>query len=477
MGDKLCVSEEDKSVIESVIGSEACKILISSGSNKIFSEMVSPSRDSSLQQALCQVIDGSNWNYSIFWTISKLKFGGSVLSWGGGHCKDLTSGLREGNSIDDGKNNEIKCWVLQKLRLCFDLSEEGYDAAELDSVSDMDMFFLTSKYFTFRCDSSAYGVEESYNSGKSIWASGMIHCLTNFQSRSFLARLAGLQTATFIPVKSGVVELGSVNLISEESNLLEKVRSIFGGSNKTLPKIFGHELSLGGSKSQSMNSFSPKVENDLEFTVSQNCGNSSNGDTKLFPQLDGVGPTVFNNTQPLISGLDPAMDDSLPHPGEQKPRKRGRKPANGREEPLNHVEAERQRREKLNQRFYALRAVVPNISKMDKASLLGDAITFITDLETKIRVLEAEKEMGSQKLPEIDFQGGSENSAVLRMSCPLEAHPVSSVVKTFKENQISNFDANMSTTDDGKVVHTFSVRTQMGAAEQLKEKLVAALSQ
>lgn len=69
---------------------------------------------------------------------------------------------------------------------------------------------------------------------------------------------------------------------------------------------------------------------------------------------------------------------------ERKPRKRGRKPANGREEPLNHVEAERQRREKLNQRFYALRAVVPNVSKMDKASLLGDAIAYINELRGKV---------------------------------------------------------------------------------------------
>ncbi|KAI4314476.1 hypothetical protein L6164_027381 [Bauhinia variegata] len=77
---------------------------------------------------------------------------------------------------------------------------------------------------------------------------------------------------------------------------------------------------------------------------------------------------------------------------EKRPRKRGRKPANGREEPLNHVEAERQRREKLNQRFYALRAVVPNVSKMDKASLLGDAISYINELKSKLQNLESSKE-------------------------------------------------------------------------------------
>ncbi|KAJ8448468.1 hypothetical protein Cgig2_022096 [Carnegiea gigantea] len=77
---------------------------------------------------------------------------------------------------------------------------------------------------------------------------------------------------------------------------------------------------------------------------------------------------------------------------EKRPRKRGRKPANGREEPLNHVEAERQRREKLNQRFYALRAVVPNVSKMDKASLLGDAISYINELKSKLQNFDSEKE-------------------------------------------------------------------------------------
>ena len=80
------------------------------------------------------------------------------------------------------------------------------------------------------------------------------------------------------------------------------------------------------------------------------------------------------------------------NPEKPRPRKRGRKPANGREEPLNHVEAERQRREKLNQRFYALRAVVPNVSKMDKASLLGDAIAYINELKSKVHSSESDKE-------------------------------------------------------------------------------------
>lgn len=77
--------------------------------------------------------------------------------------------------------------------------------------------------------------------------------------------------------------------------------------------------------------------------------------------------------------------------GDQKPKKRGRKPANGREEPLNHVEAERQRRERLNQHFYALRAVVPNVTKMDKASLLADATTYIQDLKAKMHDIEVER--------------------------------------------------------------------------------------
>ncbi|GMP43942.1 hypothetical protein CsSME_00013107 [Camellia sinensis var. sinensis] len=83
------------------------------------------------------------------------------------------------------------------------------------------------------------------------------------------------------------------------------------------------------------------------------------------------------------------------------PKKRGRKPGVGRETPLNHVEAERQRREKLNHRFYALRAVVPNVSRMDKASLLSDAVSYINELKAKVEELEAQQVQVERELKKV----------------------------------------------------------------------------
>ncbi|XP_064999326.1 transcription factor bHLH18-like [Musa acuminata AAA Group] len=53
-----------------------------------------------------------------------------------------------------------------------------------------------------------------------------------------------------------------------------------------------------------------------------------------------------------------------------------------------HIMAERKRREKLNQRFIALSAIVPGLKKTDKASVLGDAIKYLKQLEEKVKVLE-----------------------------------------------------------------------------------------
>ncbi|XP_059625853.1 transcription factor BHLH42-like isoform X2 [Cornus florida] len=55
----------------------------------------------------------------------------------------------------------------------------------------------------------------------------------------------------------------------------------------------------------------------------------------------------------------------------------------------NHVLAERRRRQKLNERFILLRSLVPFVTKMDEASILGDTIVYVQQLRRKIHSLEA----------------------------------------------------------------------------------------
>jgi hypothetical protein len=59
--------------------------------------------------------------------------------------------------------------------------------------------------------------------------------------------------------------------------------------------------------------------------------------------------------------------------------------------------SERKRRKKLNEGLFQLRAVVPKISKMDKASIIGDAIAYVRELQKELEEIESEIDDLEQK--------------------------------------------------------------------------------
>ncbi|KAL5200845.1 hypothetical protein ABZP36_035199 [Zizania latifolia] len=110
--------------------------------------------------------------------------------------------------------------------------------------------------------------------------------------------------------------------------------------------------------------------------------------------VEGLWPVVGSSLSPdsELSELPRCFEA----PAQRPAKRRGRKPGPRPDGPtVSHVEAERQRREKLNRRFCDLRAAVPTVSRMDKASLLADATAYIAELRARVARLEADARQAS----------------------------------------------------------------------------------
>ncbi|KAK2391352.1 basic helix-loop-helix (bHLH) DNA-binding superfamily protein [Trifolium repens] len=143
----------------------------------------------------------------------------------------------------------------------------------------------------------------------------------------------------------------------------DKKRKISGGDEIDDLSFDGSGLNYDSDDLTESNNFGK-----MEEINGKNCGNGSNG----------------NST--VTGGVD------------QKGKKKGI--------PAKNLMAERRRRKKLNDRLYMLRSVVPKISKMDRASILGDAIEYLKELLQRINDLHNELEStpaGSSLTPASSF--------------------------------------------------------------------------
>ncbi|XP_073309269.1 transcription factor bHLH25-like [Primulina huaijiensis] len=103
-----------------------------------------------------------------------------------------------------------------------------------------------------------------------------------------------------------------------------------------------------------------------------------------------------------------------------------------------NVLAERKRREKLTQRFIDLSALVPDLKKMDKASILGDAIKYTKQLQERVKILEHQTK--NKSIESVVFVKKhlhcSENSSSDHKSAPIIAEPLPEIEARFSDNDV-----------------------------------------
>ncbi|KAI9093945.1 hypothetical protein K1719_026943 [Acacia pycnantha] len=360
------------------------------------SSLLSLPRESqpSLQQKL-QILLNSQpdwWVYAIFWQISNDDVHGNLLlSWGEGHfngTKDTSPRLSSSTTTVTPHYTDRTSFMNSTHSL---INDNSHNSSNICSdLHDTEWFYVMSLTRTFSVSSSASLPCKALTSGSLLWLNSDHDLQLCNCERVKEAYLHGIETLTFIPTNHGVIEMGSTDLIPENWAMAQQVKALFGSdliakqtaSNNMIQFFDDQNISfadigiIAGVQEEDDNSHEPDGNNSARNNYSKKKAGQRNKANSGFK-------FGFVDSEHSDSDCNPSIE-------KRTPKKRGRKPGLGRETPMNHVEAERQRREKLNHRFYALRAVVPNVSRMDKASLLSDAVDYINELRSKIEDLESQ---------------------------------------------------------------------------------------
>lgn len=292
-----------------------------------------------LQQRLQYIVESQpadSWTYVIFWQTDN---GRLLLSWGDGHFRATTKPI-----------------IFPSRDQIHNMDVDG-------DFTDVEWFYLMSLARTFPAEDGSVPAK-ALSSGAHIWLSGGHQLQLSECKRAKDAQAHGIETLVCIPTSSGVLEMGSSTVIKENLSLLQQVKSLFGS-----------ELIGFISKHPNPGSSNAEWSSYLNMELS---------DSEFLPQFESAN-AINNNNNNISVAVDKKRKTA---------KKRGRKPAQGSRQdiinPNNHVEAERQRRERLNSRFYELRSVVPHVTRMDKASVLADALSYINEMKAKVDELESQ---------------------------------------------------------------------------------------
>uniref|UniRef100_A0ACD5UDM9 Uncharacterized protein n=1 Tax=Avena sativa TaxID=4498 RepID=A0ACD5UDM9_AVESA len=408
-----------------------------------------PSPGKQFSKQLVAAVRSINWTYAIFWSFSTSRPG--FLTWKDGFYNGEIKTRKITNSADLTADQLVLQRSEQLRELYQSLLSGECDhrarrpAASLspEDLGDAEWYYTVCMTYAFRPGQGLPG--KSFASNEHVWLCNAQFADTKVFQRALLAKTASIQTVACIPFMGGVLELGTVDQVLEDTNMVNQIGTSFWEIRfPTCPE--SEEPSSNPSEDETREA--DIVFEDLDQTaaaeglISGEIECLSDGNLERitkeidelyslceeldvraledawimdgsFEQMDAVRNT--DDVVTLIGSIESSRsscfmewkrtsdlrgDVSASAAWEsQKLLKKamagGAWTNDGRRvEESNvkgHVMSERRRREKLNEMFLILKSLVPSIHKVDKASILAETIAYLKELEQRVEDLESSR--------------------------------------------------------------------------------------
>nr|TKW19277.1 hypothetical protein SEVIR_4G010100v2 [Setaria viridis] len=282
-------------------------------------------------------------------------------------------------------------------------------------------------------DSSSAGMHaEAMMSNQPIWQTSCVPAELPASCSTDLGSAAGPRTRLLVPIAGGLVELFAARYMVEDEQMAELVREQCGVPARATegegdeggaavhmwPEAPGFAWDgadpqrMYGAVPPSLSQFDaagdpflaappPGVVDDAAAGW-QYATAAGSEPSVVAAQQEQHGVARAGGTDSGSEGSDLQGDPEDDGDGDAQGRGGGGGGKGGsKRQQCKNLEAERKRRKKLNDALYKLRSLVPNITKMDRASILGDAIDYIVGLQNQVKALQDELEDPADGAPDV----------------------------------------------------------------------------
>ncbi|KAJ0763276.1 putative transcription factor bHLH family [Helianthus annuus] len=252
-------------------------------------------------------------------------------------------------------------------------------------------------------------------------------------------------TQIVVPVEGGLIELYRSKHIPEDRRMIENLISRLGVI----------------------------VDHGLHVDESKNCLSSY-----LYHHTGPTSELLFAVPQPTTHSLTQGEDKAF--------KKIKNKKVRGSKYKSKNLDAERNRRQRIKDGLYTLRALVPKISKMDHASIVGDAVDYIIDLQKNIKELQDElKELEEQDCEvnddevevEVEVHEIGAREFLLKLMCSYKPGQFLRIMETVDSLGLEVIDINI-TTCNASVLNVLNLKAKDKdvAAKSLRDSLLTVCS-